>query len=105
MKLSGQSSSRAILAAGAALALLACAGCEKEPKVNVVKAVLDQDEAQYRQQAALYDEQLKTTARQIERTEQQMQRSEALLARWEKQADRYDAILARWEKQSGARPQ
>jgi hypothetical protein len=105
MKTGGQLSCRALLAAGAVLALLACAGCEKEPKVNVVKAVLDDDEAQYRQQAALYDEQLKTTQRQIERTEQQMQRSEALMARWEKQADRYDAILARWEKQAGVKPQ
>jgi hypothetical protein len=105
MKTIGQSSRRLMLAACSALALLACAGCEKEPKVNVVKAVLDDDEAQYRQQAALYDEQLKTTQRQIERTEQQMQRSEALMARWEKQADRYDAILARWEKQAGVKPQ
>lgn len=105
MKPSGQLWRRAILTAGAVLAVLAFAGCEKEPKVSVVKAVLDQDEVAYRQQAALYDEQLKTTARQIERTEQQMQRSEALLARWEKQADRYDAILARWEKQAGLKSQ
>ena len=105
MKTNGQLSCRAVMAAGLVFALLACAGCEKEPKVNVVKAVLDDDEAQYRQQAALYDEQLKTTQRQIERTEQQMQRSEALMARWEKQADRYDAILARWERQAGKKPQ
>ena len=105
MKTSGKSSWRAVMVAGALLSVLACAGCEKEPKVNVVKAVLDDDEAQYRKQAALYEEQLQTTQRQIERTEQQMQRSEALMARWEKQADRYDAILARWEKQAGIRPQ
>jgi len=78
-------------------------GCEREPEINVVKAVLDQDEVAYREQAALYAEQLETSARQLERSEQQMQRMEALLTRWEKQADRYDAILARWENQPGPR--
>jgi len=89
-----------------AIALLVGAlltGCEREPEVNVVKAVLDQDESEYRRQAALYAEQLETSARQLERTEQQMQRMEALLARWEKQADRYDAILDRWERQAGSK--
>ena len=78
------------------------AGCgEREPEINVVKALVDADEAEYRRQAELYSEQLETSARQLERSEQQMQRMEALLARWEKQADRYDAILQRWERQSG----
>lgn len=97
-------SARSAAMAGAVLlALLASAGCQREPKVSVVKAVLDQDEVAYRQQAALYDEQLKTTDRQQERTEQQLQRMEALLARWEKQADRYDTVLAHWEKQAGVK--
>ena len=90
-----------MVSAATLLALLIGAGCQREPKVSVVKAVLDQDEVAYRQQAALYDEQLKTTERQQERTEQQLQRTEALLARWEKQADRYDVLLAHWEKQAG----
>jgi hypothetical protein len=92
------------LTAPAVLAAALLLGCgEREPQVNVVKAVLDDDEASYRQQAALYAEQLQTSERQLERSEQQMQRMEALLARWEKQADRYDAILDRWERRSGAR--
>ncbi len=95
--------SGSMVAAVTLLALLIGAGCQREPKVSVVKAVLDQDEVAYRQQAALYEEQLKTTERQQERTEQQLQRMEALLAHWEKQADRYDALLARWEKQAGVK--
>jgi hypothetical protein len=92
------------LGACALLAGVLLASCaEREPEINVVKAVLDDDEAQYRRQAELYAEQLETSARQLERSEQQMQRMEALLTRWEKQADRYDAILDRWERQSGAR--
>ena len=91
-------------AASVLLAVTLLAGCgEREPEINVVKAVVDADEAAYRQQAELYAEQLQTSARQLERTEQQLQRMEVLLARWEKQADRYDAILERWERQSGAR--
>lgn len=101
----GYPSGRRATAASLALLLtiMMCTACEQAPKVNVVEAVLDEDEAAYRKQAALYEEQLQVTARQQERTEQQLQRMEAVLARWEKQADRYDAILARWERQQGVR--
>jgi hypothetical protein len=61
-----------IVGLAALLAATILAGCgEREPEINVVKAVLDADEAAYREQAALYAEQLQTSARQLERTEQQ----------------------------------
>lgn len=106
------------------IALGALWGCERgaDPATEqkVIRAVLDQEQAEARRQAEVYAAQLETaeqqmqrSAQQLERSEQQQQRMEAILlrnerhlqrmealaGRWEKQAERYDRLLERWESE------
>lgn len=107
-----------------AIALGALSGCERgaDPAMEqkVIRAALDQEQAEALRQSEMYTAQLETaeqqmqrTAQQLERSEQQQQRMEAILlrnerylerveklaARWEKQAERYDRLLERWESE------